>query len=65
MFREILHLHKNSSVTTVRSFPSGANEVDFQELADEAFADLLKKRKQAVGLKASLRESIGTPRKPR
>jgi hypothetical protein len=39
--------------------------VDFQELANEAFADLLKKRKQAVGLKASLRESIGTPRKPR
>ena len=28
---------------------------DFQELADEAFADLLKKRKQPVGLKASRR----------
>jgi hypothetical protein len=26
----------------------------FQDLADEAFADLLKKRKQPVGLKASL-----------
>jgi hypothetical protein len=30
----------------------------FQELADEAFADLLKKHKQPVGLKASLRESV-------
>ncbi len=31
----------------------------FQELADEAFADLLKKRKQPVGLKAALKESVG------
>jgi hypothetical protein len=31
----------------------------FQELTDEAFADLLKKHKQPVGLKASLRESVG------
>ena len=31
----------------------------FQELAEEAFADLLKKHKQPVGLKASLKESIG------
>jgi hypothetical protein len=30
----------------------------FQELADEAFADLLKKRKQPVGLKAALKESV-------
>ena len=36
----------------------------FQELADEAFADLLKKHKQPVGLKASLREGVGV-RKPR
>jgi hypothetical protein len=36
---------------------------NFQQLADEAFADLLKKRKQPVGLKASLKESVG--RKPR
>jgi hypothetical protein len=35
----------------------------FQQLANEAFADLLKKRKQPVGLKASLKESVG--RKPR
>ena len=27
----------------------------FQELADEAFADLLKKHKQPVGLKAALK----------
>jgi hypothetical protein len=31
----------------------------FQELTDEAFADLLKKHNQPVGLKASLRESVG------
>ena len=30
-----------------------------QELADEAFADLLKKHRQPVGLKASLKESVG------
>jgi hypothetical protein len=38
---------------------------DFQELADEAFADLLKKRKQPVGLKASLKESVGASRRSR
>jgi hypothetical protein len=32
----------------------------FQELADEAFKDLLKKHKQPVGLKAALKESVGT-----
>jgi hypothetical protein len=37
----------------------------FQQLTDEAFADLLKKHKQPVGLKASLRESVGLRRKPR
>jgi hypothetical protein len=31
----------------------------FQELADEAFADLLNKHKQPVGLKAALKESVG------
>ena len=31
----------------------------FQQLADEAFADLLKKRKQPVGLKAAFKENIG------
>ena len=31
----------------------------FQELADEAFADLLKKHKLPVGLKAALKESVG------
>ena len=35
----------------------------FQELADEAFDDLLKKYQQPVGLMASLKESVGTPRK--
>jgi hypothetical protein len=32
---------------------------DFQELADEAFADLLKKHHRPIGLKASLRQSAG------
>ena len=36
--------------------------MSFQDLADEAFADMLKKHKQPVGLKASLRESV-RPRK--
>ena len=31
----------------------------FQELADEAFKDLLKKHRQPVGFKASLKESVG------
>ena len=31
----------------------------FQELADEAFADLLKKYDRPVGLKAALRKSAG------
>jgi hypothetical protein len=31
----------------------------FQELADEAFADLLKKHGRPVGLKAALRQSAG------
>jgi len=35
----------------------------FQEFADEAFADLIKKHKQPVGLMASLKESVGK-RKP-
>ncbi len=37
----------------------------FQELADEAFKDLLKKHHQPVGLKAALKESIGGKGKPR
>jgi ribosomal protein L32E len=36
----------------------------FQELADEAFKDLLKKYRQPVGLKAALRESVGGKGKP-
>jgi hypothetical protein len=31
----------------------------FQEVADEAFADLLKKHGRPVGLKAALRKSAG------
>jgi hypothetical protein len=30
----------------------------FQQLADEAFGDLLKKHHQPVGLKAALKESV-------
>ena len=35
----------------------------FQELAEEAFKDVLKKHKQPVGLRAALKESVGE-RKP-
>jgi hypothetical protein len=35
----------------------------FQELAEEAFKDLLKKHKQPVGLKAALKESVATRNK--
>ena len=34
----------------------------FQDLTNEAFADLLKKHKQPVGLMASLKERVGAPR---
>jgi hypothetical protein len=32
---------------------------DFQEIADEAFADLLKKHGRPVDLKTALRQSVG------
>lgn len=41
-----------------------AKDKTFQELADEAFVDLLKKHKQPVGFKAALKESV-TRRKAR
>jgi hypothetical protein len=34
---------------------------DFQELADEAFRDLLKKHHRPVTLKESLKQSMRTP----
>ena len=45
-----------------------ANEtgLSFQEVANEAFADFLKKHKQPVGLRAALEESVAEkPRKKR
>ena len=46
--------------------------MDFQELADEAFRDLLRKHDRPVDLKAALRQSAGLsatvhrlPKKPR
>ena len=36
----------------------------FQSLADEAFADLLAKHKQPVGLKAALEQSVSVQGKP-
>jgi hypothetical protein len=35
----------------------------FQELADEAFKDLLKKYRQPVGFKAALKESVAAKKK--
>ena len=37
----------------------------FQDIADEAFVDFLKKHKQPVGLKAALKESVGESPKKR
>jgi hypothetical protein len=37
----------------------------FQQLADEAFKDLLQKHRQPVGLKAALKQSVGAKGKPR
>jgi hypothetical protein len=37
----------------------------FQQLADEAFADLLAKHHRPVDLKSQLRESLGAKPKPR
>ena len=39
--------------------------VSFQELTDEAFADLLKKHSRPVGLKAALKESVAARGKAR
>jgi hypothetical protein len=40
--------------------------LSFQEVADEAFADFLKKHKQPVGLRAALKESVAVkPNKKR
>jgi hypothetical protein len=36
---------------------------DFQELADEAFSDLLRKHGRPTDLKTALRQSVGTPEK--
>ena len=37
---------------------------NFQQLADEAFKDLLKKYRQPVGLKSALKESVSGKGKP-
>ena len=39
--------------------------VSFQDLTDEAFADLLKKHRRPVGLKAALKESVAARGKSR
>jgi hypothetical protein len=38
--------------------------MDFQELADEAFADLLRKHTRPVGLKAALKQSVAKSAEP-
>lgn len=37
----------------------------FQQLADEAFKDLLEEHRQPVGLKAALKQSVGGKAKSR
>ncbi len=44
---------------------ASASMKSFQELADEAFSDLLMKHRQPVGLMASLKESVATKRRPK
>ena len=45
---------------------AGESSRSFQDVADEAFADFLKKHKQPVGLKEALKESVAEkPRKER
>ena len=44
-------------------FVLSRDSMTFQELADEAFQDLLKKRKQPIGLKAALKESVNVGKK--
>lgn len=39
--------------------------VSFRDLTDEAFADLLQKHRQPVGLKAALKESVAARGKSR
>ena len=41
-----------------------AGSKDFQELADEAFADLLRKHNRPTDLKTALRESVGMEKQP-
>ena len=41
------------------------NGKTFQQLADEAFKDLLEKHRQPVGLKAALKQSVGGKAKSR
>jgi hypothetical protein len=56
----------NSTTTcSRRSAPSLGGAVRTQELANEAFADPLKKHRQPVGLMASLKDSVGEGRKSR
>ena len=47
------------------SAASAAADSVAQDIADEAFADLLKKHKQPVGLIASLKESVQTRSRPK
>ena len=46
-------------------FVLSLDSMTFQELADEAFQDLLKKRKQPIGLKAALKESVNVGKRAR
>jgi hypothetical protein len=41
-----------------RQARSRSKDLSIKEFVDEAFADLLKKHKQPVGLKAALEESV-------
>ena len=55
MPRKIIHFHPEM-LTALEDLASD-RMATMQELADEAFTDLLKKHRRPVGLKAALRKS--------
>ena len=62
VLEKVLRVGEGRILRKLEGYAKAVNalEDDFQELTDEAFTDLLKKHKQPVGLKAALKESVGS-----
>jgi hypothetical protein len=56
-------VHFDDETWNALDLPARDRMQDFQELADEAFSDLLRKHGRPADLKTALRQSIGTPEK--